>query len=37
MAAHRELWRDPDYRALFEADEEPVAVPQPVAAIGAGA
>jgi ATP-binding cassette subfamily B protein len=45
MAPHRELWRDPDYRALFEADqqaaiepeEQPTPVAQPPDAIGAGA
>ncbi|MEA2181419.1 MAG: ATP-binding cassette, subfamily bacterial RamA/AmfB, partial [Solirubrobacteraceae bacterium] len=45
MAPHRELWRDPDYRALFEADqqaaiepdEQSTAVAQPPDAIGAGA
>ncbi|HEX8158799.1 MAG TPA: hypothetical protein VF526_15545, partial [Solirubrobacteraceae bacterium] len=37
MAPHRELWRDPDYRALFEVGEEPMPVPLAVAAIAAGA
>ncbi|MDX6707345.1 MAG: ATP-binding cassette, subfamily bacterial RamA/AmfB, partial [Solirubrobacteraceae bacterium] len=44
MAPHRELWRDPDYRALFEADEQaaiepdeqPTPVAQPPDAITAG-
>lgn len=35
MAPHSELWRDPEYRALFEPDE-PTPVP-PGAAMGAGA
>jgi hypothetical protein len=45
MAPHRELWRDPDYRALFEVgeqatigpDEQPTPVVQPTGAITAGA
>jgi ATP-binding cassette subfamily B protein len=36
MAPHDELWRDPEYRALFEAGE-PTPVPSAGAAIGAGA
>jgi ATP-binding cassette subfamily B protein len=44
MAPHRELWRDPDYRALFEADEQAAIEPdeqltpvaQPPDAITAG-
>jgi ATP-binding cassette, subfamily B, bacterial RamA/AmfB len=35
MASHRELWRDPEYRLLFEPAEAPVA--PAVAAIGARA
>jgi hypothetical protein len=37
MAPHRELWQDPEYRVLFEPDEVAAPVPQPAAAIGAGA
>jgi ATP-binding cassette subfamily B protein len=36
MAPHDELWRDPEYRALFEPDE-PTTVPRVGAAMGAGA
>jgi ATP-binding cassette subfamily B protein len=36
MAPHHELWRDPEYRALFEPDE-PTPVPSTGAAMGAGA
>jgi ATP-binding cassette, subfamily B, bacterial RamA/AmfB len=38
MAPHRELWQNPDYRALFEADETPVPAParQTLVSLGAG-
>jgi ATP-binding cassette subfamily B protein len=36
MAPHHELWQNPDYRVLFEADE-PSAARQKVVPIGAGA
>jgi ATP-binding cassette subfamily B protein len=35
MAPHHELWRDPDYRALFEPDAPPAPGPRSEAAIAA--
>jgi ATP-binding cassette subfamily B protein len=35
MAPHHELWRDPDYRALFEPDAPPAPGPRSDAAIAA--
>jgi ATP-binding cassette, subfamily B, bacterial len=37
MAPHHELWQNPDYRVLFEADEPSTPRRQTIVAIGAGA
>ena len=36
MAPHHELWQNPDYRVLFEADEPSVPATPTVLPIGAG-
>jgi len=37
MAPHHELWQNPDYRVLFEADEPPTPAAQTIVPLGAGA